>query len=207
MQTEFDSFKEVFDCVEHTVLFVEGELPSIVLYLLQGQVKLSMNSSSGRRLILGIAHPGDTLGLAATVSGSRYDITVETLSPCKLASIDRETFLDFLARYPSAYKNVARELCLDRARAHERLRTLGPAVTAPAKLARLLLKWCNDGQKTDRGTRLSRSFTHEEIGECIGTPARQLPAYLATSSTRNCLNREDQRGSPGTAEHWRFTQA
>ncbi len=73
VQTEFDSLKKVFDCVGQTVLFAEGQLPASVFYLLEGQVKLSMNSSSGRRLILGIANPGETLGLAASLSGSRYD--------------------------------------------------------------------------------------------------------------------------------------
>jgi CRP/FNR family transcriptional regulator len=167
--TELDSFKEFFDRRENTALFVEEQSPTSVFYLLQGRVKLSMNSSAGRRLILGIAYPGDTLGLAASLFGSKYDITAETLTPCKLALIDRATFLAFLARNPSAYRNVVRELCKDRTRAHEQLRTLGVASGAPAKLARFLLEWCTDGQKTEHGIRLSCSFTHDEIGEFIGT--------------------------------------
>lgn len=167
-QAEFDSLKETLDFAGHMALFIEDELPAAVLYLLEGQVKLSMNSSSGRRLILGIAHPGDTLGLAAALCGSRYDTTAETVSECRIASIDRETFLDFLTRHPMAYKNLARELCIDRSRAHEQLRILGLTPSAPAKLARLLLEWCDDGQKTDQGTRLSCSLTHGEIGEFIG---------------------------------------
>jgi CRP/FNR family transcriptional regulator len=167
--TELDSFKEYFDRRENTALLVEDQLPTAVFYLLQGRVKLSMNSSAGRRLILGIAYPGDTLGLAASLFGSKYDITAETLTPCKFASINRVAFLAFLSRNPSAYRNVVRELCIDRTRAHEQLRTLGVASGAPAKLARFLLEWCADGQKTERGTRLSCSFTHDEIAEFIGT--------------------------------------
>ena len=135
VQTELDSLKRVFDCVAQTVLFSEDELPTSVLYLIKGQVKLSMNSSSGRRLILGIANPGETLGLAASLCGNRFDTTAETLSHCELASIDRDIYLAFLARHPAAYKNVAREFCLDRTRAHEQLRTLGLAATA----------WLGDG--------------------------------------------------------------
>jgi CRP/FNR family cyclic AMP-dependent transcriptional regulator len=167
-QAELNSLKTIFDCPSHTTLFVEDALPARVLYLLEGRVKLSLNSSSGRRLILGISQPGDTLGLAASLCGSRFDASAETLSRCKLASIDRKTYLDFLARHPAAYKNVVRELCLDRARAHEQLRTMGLAAKAPARLARLLLEWCDDGLKTNQGTRLTCSFTHGEIGEFIG---------------------------------------
>ena len=168
IQAELDSLKRIFDCAAQTVLFSEDELPTSVLYLVKGQVKLSMNSSSGRRHILGIAHPGETLGLAASLCGNRFDTTAETLGRCKLASIDRDIYLDFLAKHPAAYKNIARELCLDRTRAHEQLRTMGLTATAPARLARLLLEWCDDGQKTNQGTRLSCAFTHGEIGEFIG---------------------------------------
>jgi CRP/FNR family transcriptional regulator, cyclic AMP receptor protein len=127
-----------------------------------------MKSNAGRRIIFGIANPGETLGLASALSGSRYDITAETMCPCRIASLDREEFLAFLVRNPTAYGNLVRELCMDCARACEQVRTLGLTATAPAKLARLLLEWCAGGQKTERGTRLFCSLTHGEIGECIG---------------------------------------
>jgi CRP/FNR family transcriptional regulator len=167
-QSELESLKTPFDCPANTVLFIEEQAPDNILFLLVGQVKLSMNSCAGRRQILGIANPGETLGLASAFSGSRYDITAETLSPCRIALLSRANFIGFLARNPSAYKNVARELCLDCARACEQVRRLGLAVTAPAKLARLLLEWCSVGQTTERGTRLFCSLTHGEIGEYIG---------------------------------------
>jgi len=191
-QTEFDSLSREFNCAGLTVLFSEDEMPSSVLYLLEGRVKLSMNSSSGRRLILGIAHPGDILGLAATLSGDRYDKTAEAVSPCKLASIGRENFLELLAKYPAAYKNVVRELCRDRARAHEQLRTFGLAATAPAKLARLLLEWCDDGKKTDQGTRFSCTFTHGEIGEFIGASRETVTRIFSDFKCQDLLK---SRGS------------
>ena len=70
-------------------------------------------------------------------------------------------------------------MCRDRARAHEQLRTFGLAATAPAKLARLLLEWCDDGKKTDQGTRFSCTFTHGEIGEFIGASRETVSRVLA----------------------------
>jgi CRP/FNR family transcriptional regulator len=192
VQTELDSLKTIFYCASHTILFIEDAVPTRVLYLLEGQVKLSMNASSGRRLILGISQPGETLGLAASLCGKRFDTTAETLSRCKLASIDREVYLDFLAMYPSAYKNVVRELCLDRTRSHEQLRTMGLAAKAPERLARLLLEWCDDGLKTDQGTRLSCSFTHGEIGEFIGTSRETVTRIFREFKCRDLLQ---SRGS------------
>jgi CRP/FNR family transcriptional regulator, cyclic AMP receptor protein len=176
--SEFESLKVLFSYPGNTVLFAEEQTPSRILLLLEGQVKLSINSSSGKRLILGIASPGETLGLASALSGSRCDIRAETQGQCRIASLRREDFLDFLTRHPSAYKEVARVLCLNFSRACEQLRILGLAETAPAKLARLLLDWCADGKATERGPRLFHPLTHGEIGECIGASRETVTHIL-----------------------------
>lgn len=185
--SELEFLKIAFNCPANTVLFIEEQVPDNVLFLLEGQVKLSMNSSKGRRQILGIANPGETLGLVSALSGSRYDITAETLSPCRIASVVREKFIEFLTRNPSAYKNVARELCLDCARACEHVRRLSLAVTAPAKLARLLLQWDTVGQTTERGTRLFCSLTHGEIGEYIGSSRETVTRILSDFKCQELL--------------------
>jgi len=45
---EFESLKTTDDCALETTLFVEQQKPTSVLFLLAGQVKLSMNPSAGR---------------------------------------------------------------------------------------------------------------------------------------------------------------
>jgi CRP/FNR family transcriptional regulator len=202
--SEFESFKVSFNCPAHTILFIEEQTPSRILFLLAGQVKLSMNSRAGRRLIFGIANPGETLGLAPVLSGSSYDITAETLCPCGLASMDREKFLGFLMRNPHAYLNVTRELCLERARACEQVRTLGLATTAPSKLARLLLEWCVDGQMTEDGTRIFCSLTHGEIGEFIGASRETVTRIF---SDFRCQELLESRGSTLIISNRRLLEA
>jgi len=189
---DFESLKVHFNFPANTVLFIEEQMPSNILFLLKGQVKLSMNSSAGRRLILGIANPGESLGLASALSGRRYDITAETICRCRVASLDREDCLGFLLRNPAAYTNLVRELCLDCARACEQVRTLGLTATAPARLARLLLEWCAGGQKTERGTRLFCSLTQGEMGECIGASRETVSRILSDFKYKEML---ESRGS------------
>lgn len=177
---------------ENSVLFEEKQAPYHMFIVLEGQVKLSMNSSDGRRLILRIAKPGEVLGLTSILSGSPYEVTAETLHPCKIASIRRQEFLGFLVRHPAAYESVARELSQDLNRACEQLRTVGLASSAPAKLARLLLGWSASGQQTDQGTRLKLSLTHEEIGECIGASRETVTRTLCDFKHRHLV---DLRGS------------
>jgi len=189
---ELEGLKVLSSRPANTILFMEEQAPSHVLFLLTGQVKLSMNSSAGKRLIFGIANPGETLGLASVLSDSRYDVTAETICPCRVASLCSYQFLEFLTRHPAAYKNVVRELSTDCTRAREQVRALGLAVTAPARLARLLLEWCADGQTTEDGTRLSCSLTHGEIGEFIGVSRETVTRIFSEFRYQELL---ESRGS------------
>ncbi len=189
---DVQSLQSVSAYPENSVMFEEKQAASHLFIVLEGQVKLSMNSSEGRRLILRIAKPGEVLGLTSILSGTPFEMTAETLHPCKIASIRRQDFLSFLLRHPAAYESVARELSQDLNRACEQLRTVGLASSAPAKLARLLLGWSAGAQQTGQGTRLKLSLTHEEIGECIGASRETVTRTLCDFKHRHLV---DQRGS------------
>jgi CRP/FNR family transcriptional regulator, cyclic AMP receptor protein len=179
--SDFESLEYHAHHSGNTILFLAGETPTRVLVLLDGRVKLSLNSIDGRRLILRIAQPGEILALNSALSGCAVAITAETLHPCTIAILRREDFLSFLLRHPIAYQGAARELSLDYTRACERLHTIGLQSSAQIKLARLLLEWCADGQQTECGTRIKLSLSHREIGECIGcsreTVTRTMNAF------------------------------
>lgn len=155
-------------CPANIVLFSEKALPQRVFMIFEGQVKLSINSSDGKRLILRIARKGEIVGIASALSGNSYEMTAETLCPSKLAPIGRREFLAFLIRHPEAYQTLAEELSSEFSVACEQLRMLGLSTTAPEKLARFLLEWSENGQKTASGTCCQLSLTHDEIGEHIG---------------------------------------
>lgn len=189
---EFESLRTFSDYPPATTLFVERQAPDNVLFLFTGQVKLSLNSSEGRRTILGVACPGETLGLASAFSGSPYDITAETVSPCMIASIERERFLKFLRCHPSAYANVARELCLECARACEQVRRLGLTVTASQKLSGSCwtsVPWPskrNAAHAYSAGSLIPRSVS------VSASPAKPSLDFLATSDPGSCSNQEDR---------------
>jgi len=178
-QSDFASLATHFHCPGSTVLISEAQEPSSILFLLEGEVSISMNSYDGRRLLLGVAGPGDTLGLASAISGDASEICAEAMYPCRIASLQRRDFLGFLLRHPSANQNVARELCVHYTRACERLRILGLTSSAMAKLAHLLLDWSREGQQTRSGVQIKCALTHREIGECIGASRETVTRALA----------------------------
>src|ERR1035441_8965229 len=54
----FESMAAPYRCNGSRILLSQGESPVTVLFLLEGKVKVTLNSIHGRRLILGIAGPG-----------------------------------------------------------------------------------------------------------------------------------------------------
>ena len=109
---------------------------------------------------------------------SPYDITAETVSLCTIASVTGDDFRRVPKKPPFAYVDVARELCLECARACEQVRRLGLTVTASEKLVRFLLGQCAEAQPTERGTRLFCALTHTEIAEYIGVAPRNSHSTL-----------------------------
>jgi len=190
---DFQSIQFASSYAPNITIFSEKDPAQGIYIVLEGAVRVSLNSSEGRRLSLSIARRGEVLGMASALAGSPYDVTAETLYPAKVAHIGRRDFLSFLTRHPEAYQAVIEELSRSVTKACDQLRTVGLSATAPEKLARLLLDWSNDGQATECGGRRFRfSMTHEEIGEFIGASRETVTRTLSTFKHRHLV---DLKGS------------
>ncbi|HMG86000.1 MAG TPA: Crp/Fnr family transcriptional regulator [Terracidiphilus sp.] len=169
------------------MLFSEKATPQGIFIVVSGEVKLSINSSEGKRLILSIAKAGEVLGLSSALSGLPSEMTAEIMHPSRIAIIERDQFIAFMGRHPEVYQVVTQELSLQYKVACEQLRTVALSGSAPEKLARLLLDWSENGQKTEVGTRFRFSLTHEEIGEFIGASRETVTRTLSTFKSRRLV--------------------
>jgi len=184
---DFRSMEHPSSYPANVVLFAEGEPVRALCVILEGEVRLSINSSEGKRLSLRIAREGDVIGLSSTFSGTPYDMTAETLYPSKIAFIERREFLNFLVRHPDAHQSVTEELGRQMSQACSQLRTLGLSSSAPERLARLLLEWSDRGQAKESESRMRFSLTHEEIGDFIGTTRETVSRTLSTFKSRHLV--------------------
>jgi CRP/FNR family cyclic AMP-dependent transcriptional regulator len=185
---DFTSLEYPTQYPSNVILFSENDQNPGVFVILEGDVKLSINSSEGKRLILRIAKKGEILGMDSALSGQPSEMTAETLYPCKIARISRSEFLSFMLRHPEAYKIVTEELGRQIRMACAQLRTVALSASAPEKVARLLLDLSQSGQSTEAGTRFRFSLTHEEIGEFIGTSRETVTRTLSVFKTRHLVN-------------------
>jgi CRP/FNR family cyclic AMP-dependent transcriptional regulator len=172
-----------------SLLFLEKQESRGVFVVCAGEVKLSISSSSGKTLILRIAKAGEVLGLMATMSGTNYEVTAETLHPCQVAFIRRDDFLHFVAKNPEVYQNAVKQLSALYSGACDQLRTVGLSASAPEKLARLLLNWSNEA-KVKQGAPIKLPLTHEEIAEFIGTTRETVTRTLSEFKNRQLVTLE-----------------
>ncbi len=180
----FERIKFPSSLPRSSVLFVEGQSPRGIYLLCKGRVKLSVNSSDGKTMILKIAEPGEVLGLHACVTGIPYELTAETVQPCQVVFIKREDFLKFLTEHGDACLTAAQHLSNTCHNAYDTIRTIGLSHSASEKLARMLLELATEGEQTKDGIRVKLALTHEEIAQIIGTSRETVTRLLASFRKR-----------------------
>ncbi len=161
-----------------SVLFVEGQMPRGIYLLCRGRVKLSINSSDGKTMILKIAEPGEVLGMHACVSNIPYELTAETVQPCQVVFIKKDDFQKFLEEHGTACLQAAQHLSGNCHSAYDMIRAIGLSHSASEKLARMLLELAVEGEPTKDGIRVKLALTHEEIAQVIGTSRETVTRLL-----------------------------
>ena len=184
---DLESTQHVSDLPANRVIFSERDTPDALFIVVSGDVKLSINSSDGRRLSIRIVHAGEVLGLGSVLAATPYEVTAETLYPSRIAKVERQDFLNFLSRHPEAYKAVTEDLSRNVNLACERLRVVGLSTSAPEKLAKLLLDWDENDHHSENQTRFRFCLTHEQIGEFIGASRETVTRTMGAFKDRHLV--------------------
>jgi CRP/FNR family cyclic AMP-dependent transcriptional regulator len=174
------------------VLFVEGQMPRGGLVLCSGKVKLSTTSRDGKVLILKMATPGEALGLSAVISGTPYELTAETVGPCQVNFIDRETLMKLLDKYGELGLHSAQALSREFQSAYRDIHELVLARSSAGKLARLLLSWGGrrEWESGASEVRIRSSLTHEEIAQMIGSSRETVTRLLSELKKKELIRLE-----------------
>ena len=172
-----------------SVLFFEGQSFRGVYVLCQGRAKESISSAEGKILVLRIAQPGDLLGLNSALTGAPYDVTVSLLEDCRIDFVSRADFTKLLEKSKTARFHLSEALSCQLREVTECARSLLLSRSAAEKLARLLLKWCDElGEPTPQGICLNHGLTREEIAQMICT-SRETVSRILTELERKQIVR------------------
>jgi CRP/FNR family transcriptional regulator len=169
------------------VLFVEGQMPRGIFILCSGRVKLSTTSKEGKVLLLKLAEGGEALGLSAAISGSTYQMTAETATPCQVNFVDRKDLLKLLQDQSEVGMRAAQILSFEFQEAYRDIQDLVLSRSSTGKLARLLLS-CSPAQISKLAeSRLRSTMTHEEMAQRIGSSRETVTRLLSDMKKRELI--------------------
>jgi CRP/FNR family transcriptional regulator len=173
------------------MFFLEGQSATGIFLLRGGTAKESMVSSTGRIAIIRMVRPGVILGLAAVLTGTPHESTVETLEPCHADFLSKTLFLDLLKTSSHLGKTVADQLNRDCKDAYASVRCLGLSGSVSGRLARLILHWAEypmaNEDKNAANLRIRVILTREEIGQSIGTTRETASRMLGEFQQKSWL--------------------
>jgi CRP/FNR family transcriptional regulator, cyclic AMP receptor protein len=169
-------------------LFQEGAKPRGVHVVLEGRVKLSINSSQGKTLLLGFFGPGTILGLAAAILGSAHAATAEVLKPTRVVFVSRMELVREMQGDATVARQVAElvsEACYFLL---GKMRAVDLSQSAPQKLARCLLGLLahNPGSSGETSSKLDLS--QEAIAQMIGLSRETVARLLSRFRRRHILD-------------------
>jgi len=172
------------------LLFVEGQSPRGVYVLCSGKVKLSTTSKDGKVLILKQAEAGEVLGLSAAVSGTNYEMTAETSTPCQLNFIGRQDLMALLQNESEVGVRASQALSREFQAAYRDIHDLVLARSSSGKLARLLLSCAPHGPSQNEELRVHSLMTHEEMAQRIGASRETVTRLLSSLKRRKLIRIE-----------------
>jgi len=161
------------------VLFAEGQTPRGVFIVRRGKVKLSICGSDGRTLILRMVVPGLVLGVAAVVSGCKYEATAEIQEPSEISFLRQSDLLRLMRLHGEFALWVTQQISQDYACTCREIRDLILSDSASEKLARLLVGWLDQNTQARNPSQVKIALTHEEIGQMIGTSRETVSRLFA----------------------------
>ena len=160
-------------------VFAEGQPCGGVYILCKGRAKLTIANSEGKTLIVRFAGPREILALNACLTGGRHDTTLETTQPTEFAFVHARDFLQLLSEHKDISCLAGEQLIRDCRGAYELVRSVGLAQNATERLARFLLQWAAESRTSDGAHLLRNRFTHDEIGQMIGTTRETVTRTLS----------------------------
>ncbi len=172
------------------VLFVEGQIPRGAYVICSGRVKISTTSRDGKILILKVAEAGEVLGLSAVLTGTCFEISAETIGPCQVNFVDRNTLLRLIEKYGEIGLHAAQALSTEFQSVYRNIHELVLSRSSAGKLARLLLSWSTQPARTGNEVRVRAGLTHEEMAQRIGASRETVTRLLSELRKKELIRLE-----------------
>jgi CRP-like cAMP-binding protein len=170
-----------------TILFEEGARPEGVYVVLEGRVKLSVNSPQGKAMVLGFFGAGTILGLAASTLGRPHVTTAETIQATEAVFVPRSELVAELRSKPLAAWQAAQLLSEDCYFLLTKMATVELSESAQQKMARCLLGLINQTIEHG-GAHVELNLSQETIAQMVGLSRETVSRLLSRLRRKGVLD-------------------
>jgi CRP/FNR family transcriptional regulator, cyclic AMP receptor protein len=175
------------------VLFHRGDEAGAAHVLLEGRAKVSLNSESGREILVSIAGPGELIGEIAAVAGRPRTATVRALEPVRSLALPANALRAAVQR-SSALAMVLLDVAADRLRAadDQRLEFAGQDVLGRVA-RRLVALTAESGIEVKDGIVLTVALSQEDLASWTAASREAVNRALAQLRGLGCLAPDRRR--------------
>ena len=133
-----DEAKKIHNIIPGEVLFHQGDSCSGIHCVESGLIGVRKIDAEGNSVLLGLAHPGDTLGYRYLLSNNDYQASAEALKPSTVCFIDQSAIRLLLGKNPSLGLRFLRRAAHDLSEAEDKF-LQSVTLSVHARFAHLLL--------------------------------------------------------------------
>lgn len=158
-------------------IFTQGDESDSIIYLKQGQIKLSLHSAQGKEAVVAILGDGSFFGEGCLVGQVNRMVTATPLTPCVVVEIERKIMVDLLYDHPEFSALFIEYLLARNVRVEEDL--VDQLFNFSEKrLARVLLIQAKSGKGAHQGKALV-DLDHETLAAMVGTTRSRVGFFLS----------------------------
>lgn len=162
------------------VLFHQGDEPGGVSILLDGRVKVTSLSPSGKEVILAFRGPGDIIGEVAAIAGSARSSAVRAVEPVQALAVGAHDFRQFLESHGRASMKLVLML-IDRLHTADAARAEFAGVGVVGRVARRIVELADRfGEPCDEGIEVTLALSQEELAAWTASSREAVAKAMRT---------------------------
>ena len=179
---------------KRAIIFDEKHSPDSAYILLAGVARITCRNRKGQRTLVIMVAPGMIPGFPPPVPGISYNFRCEAVTPCRIGTIDLETFVEISLGVASAdFKRLAASYMgrwdLVQLRCANFM-----SCTLEERLALILLELCeNFGVLDPKGIRLTLPARHRDLAELVGASRPRITEHLISFERQRLISRNSRQ--------------
>ncbi len=160
------------------IILLEDEEGDTLFIIINGKVKVTTYSESGKEVIFSILNAGDFFGEMSLLDGKPRSATVVSMEDAQIQLIRRTEFYRLLENHPRIALRLLEELASRLRKADERIESLA-ILDVTGRIAGILLQFAEDRGIINNNEVIIKSRpTHQELANMVGTTRETVTRVL-----------------------------